>query len=167
MNIDGNELSSWHNTMHALLPVCLYDSLPLVNLVSQYICSLSRLVATGNAFTVIEPPRTQERPLSTVHHLALSENSISSWFDIDALAKWFPGLKALTMTQNPVVDGALRVLITVKSCLTICRSGAKQGARCTISTHAHPDTRVIERNDGSLLHMRLDLPGVYLVSYCR
>ncbi|KZV96199.1 RNI-like protein [Exidia glandulosa HHB12029] len=90
LNVDGNQLHSWANLMEAL------RSVPMV----------SRLVATMNVIANIPPPppQSQDAARRSVHYLSLSENKLASWSDVDALAKWLPELKSLSLTQNPIME---------------------------------------------------------------
>ncbi|EJD53136.1 RNI-like protein [Auricularia subglabra TFB-10046 SS5] len=81
VNVDANEFQSWLDLMSAL----------------QVIPKLSRFIATSNSIAQIPPPTDENAPLRTVHHLALSENKLGAWADIDALSAWLPELKSLTL----------------------------------------------------------------------
>lgn len=82
---------------------------------------MQRLILTSNKFEAIPFPDTDTIPMHGIKHLALAHNSIQAWPDIDSLSLWLPALETLSLSGNPLVEGAKLVNPSLTSLLLNCR----------------------------------------------
>ncbi|KAH7107600.1 RNI-like protein, partial [Auriculariales sp. MPI-PUGE-AT-0066] len=64
--------------------------------------NLKRLMLSGNAFKSIPAPKDSSEHFPELQHLAISDNQLTNWFDVNALAAWLPALSTLSCATNPV-----------------------------------------------------------------
>ncbi|CAE6437024.1 unnamed protein product [Rhizoctonia solani] len=92
LNLDSNSLGDWVSNMVSC------------SLIPQ----LHNLMIPFNTITVIpcrvDTTATKEPTLS-LHYLAISDNPISNWGDVDSLVTWFPELHELSISLEPLASG--------------------------------------------------------------
>ncbi|KAG8734223.1 hypothetical protein FRC11_008124 [Ceratobasidium sp. 423] len=92
LNLDSNFLSDWVSTMVAC------SSVP----------ELRNLMIPSNAIAAIprrvDTPTTREPTLS-LSYLAITDNPISNWSDVDSLMTWLPELRELSISLEPLASG--------------------------------------------------------------
>ncbi|CAE6451245.1 unnamed protein product [Rhizoctonia solani] len=92
LNLDSNFLSNWVSNMVAC------SSVP----------QLRNLMIPSNAIPAIprraDTPTTEKLTLS-LHYLAIADNPISNWSDVDSLVTWFPELRELSISLEPLASG--------------------------------------------------------------
>lgn len=88
LNFDINELNDWASVVPSL---------------SEFV-ALRRLVLSRNGICTIPPLGQECSPLQSVRSLALSENRLNDWQDIDRLAQWYPRLESLNLAGNPLTE---------------------------------------------------------------
>ncbi|CAE7095403.1 unnamed protein product [Rhizoctonia solani] len=92
LNLDSNILSDW-----------------VANMVScSLIPQLRNLIMPSNAITTIPrrvDTQTTKEPTLAVHYLAIPGNPISNWSSVDSLVTWFPELRELSISLEPLAAG--------------------------------------------------------------
>lgn len=67
--------------------------------------SLARVVLASNFIEAIPIPNDDSDFLPGLKYLSLSDNRMSEWGAIDALARWCPSLESMVIKGNPLVAG--------------------------------------------------------------
>ncbi|KAF8892438.1 hypothetical protein BD779DRAFT_1621101 [Infundibulicybe gibba] len=89
INLDSNKCQNW-------IDLCCS--------VAQYKL-LQRIVLTNNGIESIPfPENDSQSQLGYVKHISLSFNRLSGWSDVDALSRWCPALRTLTLAGNPLME---------------------------------------------------------------
>ncbi|CUA67758.1 tubulin folding cofactor E [Rhizoctonia solani] len=92
LNLDSNFLGDWASSMASC------------SLIPQ----LRNLMLPSNKIATI-PHRTDtptsKEPTLLLHYLALSDNPISNWGDVDSLVTWFPELHELSISLEMLASG--------------------------------------------------------------
>ncbi|KAH7343296.1 hypothetical protein B0J17DRAFT_641814 [Rhizoctonia solani] len=92
LNLDSNSLGNWVSSMSSC------SSVP----------QLRSLIIPSNGITAI-PRRadtsTIKEPTLALHYLAIADNPISNWSDVDSLVTWFPELRELVISLEPLASG--------------------------------------------------------------
>lgn len=62
------------------------------------------MVLTANLIETIPFP-APDVSLPGIQYISLADNRISTWSAVDSLSRWFPSLKTLTISGNPLLKG--------------------------------------------------------------
>ncbi|KAF5330813.1 hypothetical protein D9619_005494 [Psilocybe cf. subviscida] len=89
INLDSNYLSEWTHLCTSL----------------KSFQSLARVVLASNFIEAIPIPNDDSNFLPGLKYLSLSDNRLSEWGAIDALARWCPSLESMVIKGNPLVAG--------------------------------------------------------------
>lgn len=109
INLDSNYLSEWTHLCTSLKSFQSYVHIFCIT-VRHVLCfnltfRLARVVLTSNLIETIPIPNDDSDFLPGLQYLSLSDNRLSEWGAIDALARWCPSLESLVIKGNPLVAG--------------------------------------------------------------
>ncbi|CAE6422825.1 unnamed protein product [Rhizoctonia solani] len=92
LNLDSNRLSDWVSTM---ISCSMVPRLHNLMIPSNAIAAIPRRAITPAA----------NEPTLSIHYLTITENPISNWNDVDSLVTWFPELRDLSISFEPLASG--------------------------------------------------------------
>ncbi|CAE6450346.1 unnamed protein product [Rhizoctonia solani] len=92
LNLDSNSLSDWVSNMVSCSSVPQLRSLMIL---SNAIAFIPRRIDT----------QTNKEPTLSLNYLAIADNPISNWNDVDSLVTWFPELRELIISLEPLASG--------------------------------------------------------------
>lgn len=107
LNLEGNDLRDWENVISALSNLNACATLKrrpsqATNRTDSSCHSLTRLILSSNQLETIPPTSPT---LSSLRHLSLASNRLSSWSSLDALNTQLPFLTSLAIGDNPLFKG--------------------------------------------------------------
>jgi len=96
--------------------------------------SVERLILTANRIEAVPCLGDDHTALRGLKHLALSFNSLRAWSDIHSLSQWCPTMETLSLSGNPLVEGAdrrrlHRLRLLTDDYFSFCRTAVRAATR--------------------------------------